>query len=149
MAARCFGLPSGGEPHTLEVTGQGIHPAALVQLLDALQKNSAVTSLNLYGNNIGDDGAKAIADHLQGSSITNLNLSLNAIGDDGATAIADHLQGSSITSLNLDDNNISAEVMDLVVLDPPEAEAPVGSFPTLLRASEYGHLSPPCRYRMC
>ena len=48
-----------------------------------------LTSLDLAGNNIGDDGARALAGLVK---LTSLNLSGNAIGDDGG-AVA-HCHGS-------------------------------------------------------
>ncbi len=65
----------------------------------------SLTSLNLANNNIGGDGAKAIAMSLP--SLTSLNLDLNKIGNEGAKAIAASLPG--LTSLNLDLNNIDDE----------------------------------------
>ena len=51
---------------------------------------------------------KAIADKLPGSSVTTLNLKGNAIGDEGGEAIvaATTLPGSSLTTLNLGWNKI-------------------------------------------
>jgi GTPase SAR1 family protein len=62
----------------------------------------ALSSLDLRGNNIGDDGARAIADKL--SALSSLDLSFNNIGDDGVRAIADRF--SALSSLNLSSNNI-------------------------------------------
>src|SRR6516162_3087466 len=53
--------------------------------------------LNLVGNEVGDTGAQAIAQHL--SQLTSLDLSSNQIGEAGAQAIAQHL--SQLTSLHL------------------------------------------------
>ena len=63
--------------------------------------SSSVTSLSLWNNEIGDDGARAIAECLKvNSSLTELNLYINEIGDDGARAIAECLKvNSSLTSL--------------------------------------------------
>ncbi len=66
---------------------------------------TGLTSLNLSSNSIGDDGARAIAEHLTG--LTSLNLSSNSIGDDGARAIAEHLTG--LTSLELGFNTIGVD----------------------------------------
>ncbi len=66
---------------------------------------TGLTSLDLSDNSIGDDGARAIAASLTG--LTSLDLSDNSIGDDGARAIAASLTG--LTSLDLSDNSIGAD----------------------------------------
>ena len=73
-------------------------------------KSNLINSLNLPGNKIGDDGAKAIAEALkENTSVTNLDLSSNAISDEGAKAIAEALkENTTITSLDLDENQIGA-----------------------------------------
>ena len=56
-------------------------------------KNNSITTLDLGGNNIGVEGAKAIAEALKvNESITELNLYNNNIGDEGAKAIAEALK---------------------------------------------------------
>jgi len=74
----------------------------LAHKLDSLP---GLTSLNLWGNSIGAEGAKAVAAHLQ--SLASLDLAGNGIGAEGAKAIAAHLQ--SLTSLDLARNGIGAE----------------------------------------
>src|SRR5882672_2263328 len=69
----------------------------------ALAALTGLTSLNLWDNEIGDDGARALA-ALTG--LTSLNLWDNEIGDDGARALA-ALTG--LTSLNLRGNQIGAD----------------------------------------
>ena len=64
-----------------------------------------LTTLNLDRNDIGAEGATAIAQHL--TNLTTLNLDRNGIGDEGATAIAQHL--TNLTTLNLDLNDIGDE----------------------------------------
>jgi hypothetical protein len=64
-----------------------------------------LTLLELWHNNIGAEGAKAIAASLP--SLTSLDLSGNKIGAEGAKAIAASLRG--LTSLDLRGNNIGAE----------------------------------------
>ena len=67
--------------------------------------------LILRWNNIGDDGAKMIADALNGHhSLKTLVLRCNNIGDDGAKHIADALKDNhSLTILDLKENNICAD----------------------------------------
>jgi internalin A len=62
-----------------------------------------LTSLSLDGNNIGDAGARVIAERLTG--LTSLSLDNNNISDAGVRVIAERLTG--LTSLSLDSNNIS------------------------------------------
>jgi GTPase SAR1 family protein/Ran GTPase-activating protein (RanGAP) involved in mRNA processing and transport len=66
---------------------------------------TALTSLDLQGNTIGDEGAKAIAAALRGLSL--LDLRDNSVGVEGAKAIAAGLP--SLISLNLWGNNIGDE----------------------------------------
>ena len=77
-------------------------------LSKALKANSSVTSLNLGGNFVGEDGASSLSKALKAnSSLTNLNLSLNSIGDDGASSLSKALKAnSSLTSLNLSSTSI-------------------------------------------
>lgn len=61
-----------------------------------------LTSLDLTFNKIGKDGAKVIAENLK--SLTSLNLSSIRIGDEGAKFIAENL--TYLASLNLKSNQI-------------------------------------------
>ncbi|KOO27154.1 hypothetical protein Ctob_012414 [Chrysochromulina tobinii] len=76
-----------------------------------LQFMAVLTELNLTGNNIGDEGAVAIAEALKvNAAVTNLFLIYNNIGDEGAIAIAEALKVNAVvTNLHLDANNIGAE----------------------------------------
>lgn len=57
-----------------------------------LMRNNSIIVLYLNNNNIGDVGAKDIADALmRNHTITELNLNDNDIGDVGAREIADAL----------------------------------------------------------
>ncbi len=88
-------------PDALKVAPQGFQLSEPVQdLAGRLYLLTQLTSLNLRGNQIGDDGAKAIASL---TGLTSLNLCANQIGDDGAKAIAS-LTG--LTSLDLRGNRI-------------------------------------------
>ena len=54
-----------------------------------METNTTLSDLNLAGNNIGYEGATAIAKALEtNTTLSNLNLVSNNIGDEGATAIA-------------------------------------------------------------
>ena len=63
--------------------------------------------MNLWRNNIGDDGAKAIAEALKVNPVlTSLDLRKNSICVDGAKAIAEALKVNPVlTELNLKYNS--------------------------------------------
>ena len=61
--------------------------------LSAAQANRALTSLNLWRDAVGSEGAKALADALRVNTVLrSLDLKGNNIGDEGALAIADALR---------------------------------------------------------
>ena len=80
-------------------------------LAAALRVNAVLKSLDVGGNEIGDEGAAAIAEALQGNEVlTNLNLTDNDIHNEGATVIAEALRGNGVlTTLVLLRNNIGDE----------------------------------------
>ena len=59
-------------------------------LVGALPK---LEELQLAGNQIGDEGCKALAEHLP-TSLKGLHLDDNQIGDEGCKALAEHLPTS-------------------------------------------------------
>ena len=51
---------------------------------EALKVNTSLTKINLYENNIGDEGGKAIGEALKVNiSLTEIILACNKIGDEG------------------------------------------------------------------
>jgi len=59
------------------------------KMINDLAKNDTIRELGIYSENIGDDGAKAIADvFLQNNTLSTLRVWDNIIGDNGAKAIA-------------------------------------------------------------
>jgi hypothetical protein len=68
--------------------------------------NSSLTTIRLSSNEIGDEGAAALADALQvNTSVTSIHLGFNQIK--GAAALADALKvNSSLTYIDLDRNAI-------------------------------------------
>ena len=63
---------------------------------------SVVTKLNLRFNNIGDDGAKAIAEALKFNRVlTNLHLEFNKMGDAVGKAVCDAMKERSEFKLPL------------------------------------------------
>jgi hypothetical protein len=69
----------------------------------ALAANTSLTILYLNGNNIGVDGAKALATN---TSLINLNVARNKIGDEGAKALA---ANTVLTTLGVAGNKIGDE----------------------------------------
>ena len=91
----------------LDLSRQNINNDILIKILPLLSTLN-ITHLNLGGNNIGDEGAIALADELKtNTSIKELELYVNDIGPAGATAIAKALEeNKSLTTLNLNRNKI-------------------------------------------
>ena len=77
-------------------------------IAEILANNTTLTSLNLRSNNIDDQGAQAIAKALaNNTTLTSLNLGWNNIDDQGVQAIAEALaNNTTLTSLDFYDNNI-------------------------------------------
>ncbi|KAJ8600481.1 hypothetical protein CTAYLR_004474 [Chrysophaeum taylorii] len=67
-------------------------------------RETALTSLSLEGNDVGDEGVSVLAACLGKSKITSLDLRGNRVGDVGAARIAANL--GNLTNLNLSLNNI-------------------------------------------
>ena len=80
-------------------------------LADCLKHHTNLQALNLDSNNIGSDGAKALADCLKHhTNLQALNLDSNNIGSDGAKALADCLKHhTNLQALNLHSNNIGSD----------------------------------------
>ena len=77
----------------------------------ALRVNTSLTSLDLYENSIGDEGAGSLSEALRvNTSLTSLDLSDNLIGDEGASSLSEALRvNTSLTSLHLPHNYIDDE----------------------------------------
>jgi len=77
-----------------------------IAIANLLRKNTTVTRVNLAGNNIADQGVKAITDALGDNGlVTDLDLSNNNIGIDGALALERLLQkNSTLINVNLSNN---------------------------------------------
>ena len=67
--------------------------------------NTSLTKISLRGNNIGDEGAKAIGEALkENTSLTEIFL-WNNIGDEGGKAIGEALKvNTSLTMIDLNYN---------------------------------------------
>ena len=92
----------------LDLCKKGLRGAAVMLVAYLIPAMPALTSLDLRFNDIGAEGAKAIADALSSgrSGLTSLNLEDNNIGAEGAKTIANALQSGKavLSSLNLADN---------------------------------------------
>ncbi|KAF9577007.1 hypothetical protein BGW38_008081, partial [Lunasporangiospora selenospora] len=93
---------------TLDLFSNGIGDDGAKALAEALKINSALTNLYLNHNSIGVNGAKALAESLKvNSTLTTLDSYNNIIGDDGAKALAEALKiNSTLTTLCMGHNNI-------------------------------------------
>merc|ERR1719197_2346652 len=100
--------------------GVGIKNARF-KMLVRLVPRSAQKSLFLFGNNIGDAGAQALAPELPHTCITHLYLNANHIGDAGAQALAPELPHTCITTLGLGNNNIGAAAKQAIRAALPNA----------------------------
>jgi len=92
----------------LELSGNEIGDEGAKAIAEALKVNAVLTELRLGANNIGDDGAKVIAEALKVNAVlTKLSLWENSIGPEGAIAIAEALKVNAVlTELRLGANNI-------------------------------------------
>jgi Ran GTPase-activating protein (RanGAP) involved in mRNA processing and transport len=101
-----------------DFSSQDLRHADSILIGSDLQFMAVLTTLHLYNNNIGDDGAKAIAEALKVNVVlTTLGLSNNNIGPEGAKAIADALKSGTamLSNLELGSNNIGPEGAKAIV----------------------------------
>jgi hypothetical protein len=78
---------------TLSLADNIVSDAGAASLAGALRDSTSLTSLDLSKNAIGVQGASALAGALRASALVSLLLSVNDVGDDGAAAFAAALQG--------------------------------------------------------
>ncbi|MFN8912341.1 MAG: hypothetical protein ACK5V4_06185 [Alphaproteobacteria bacterium] len=112
MLDGCIKLLKANRTNTsLTLSWKNIGDDGAKKIADALKENTSLTSLYLSNNNIGPVGAQYIAEALKhNTSLTQLSLRSNNIGDDGAKAIAEALKhNTSLTQLSLRYNKISAD----------------------------------------
>ena len=89
-----------------------IGPTGATALAQALKSNTTITSVLLFNNKIGDGEAEAFAQALKDSNIAieRLDLTHNNIGNVGAKALAEGLKvNKTLTSLVLYENKIGNE----------------------------------------
>ena len=86
---------------TLVLGGNDIGDEGAIAIAEALKVTAVVTTLFLNCNNITDEGAKAIAEALKVNAVvTTLALGGNSIGDEGAIAIAEALKVTEALKVN-------------------------------------------------
>jgi len=97
----------------LEVLGLGWNEVTLSdgKLANAIAKNTTLKELNLYNNNISQEGVRHLANALKvNNTLKILMLHNNNIGDEGAEYIANMLAvNKSLQKITLNGNNISDE----------------------------------------
>ena len=97
--------------------GNNIGVEGAKRLAEALEKNTTLNVLDLYDNNIGDKGATRIAEALEkNTSLKELYLGFNNIGDEGAKRLAEALEkNTSLNVLGLRFNNIGYELERTII----------------------------------
>jgi len=93
----------------LNLSKNQIDDAGVSQLVKALAGKENLAIVNLSGNKIGDEGAKAIAEGLsaEGLNVPHLELGNNQIGNDGAAALGKFLESNkSVSKVYLNNNQI-------------------------------------------
>ncbi|MEE6505112.1 hypothetical protein FKM82_005443 [Ascaphus truei] len=89
--------------------------AAWVELFDAMKINKNITHMLLDENNLGNAGARLLAEVIEVSqSLVNIDLDSNDIGEEGGSALIRSLASNAssvLKHLSLDENHICAESM--------------------------------------
>ncbi|MGC0371452.1 MAG: hypothetical protein DGJ47_000141 [Rickettsiaceae bacterium] len=95
----------------LSLSANQIGDEGAIALAENLKKhNLQLKALNLSGNQIGDEGVAALTKNLQHQRLKILGLSNNQIGDEGAVALANYLkEHPALRILNLHINQIGDE----------------------------------------
>ncbi|KAI8599884.1 hypothetical protein EDD21DRAFT_432081 [Dissophora ornata] len=96
---------------TLDLRGNSIGNEGALALSEALKTNTTLTTLNLWMNSIGKEGALALSETLKtNTTLTTLDLEGNSIGNQGALALSKALKtNTTLTTLNLAGNSIGKE----------------------------------------
>jgi hypothetical protein len=87
----CKEIESGKIEGDLNLANNDIGDEGAKVLAEALKVNKSITSVNLENNKIGDEGAKELAEAFKSENckVTSVNLGVNNIGDDGAKELAE------------------------------------------------------------
>jgi hypothetical protein len=83
-------------------------PHLVLLITDAMMANSALVSLNLSENAVGDEGTRIIAEALKTNpALSNIDISKNFVTSEGGGHIATALETNrSLSSLNISHNTI-------------------------------------------
>eukprot|EP00667_Euglena_gracilis_P000262 EG_transcript_262 len=94
---------------TLHLYGEGMGESGARAVAAMLRTNTGLRAVDLRWNNIGPDGAKALVRALRTNrTLQVLKLDGNAIGDDGVRALRNTLDhNKTLQRIDLDDNSIS------------------------------------------
>lgn len=93
---------------SLALTYHGIDKDGAEILAEALKSNKQVTTVALYGSDMGEVGSKALAKALEFSNVAVLDLSSCNVTDRGAEAFAELIKSSkTLQYVNFSDNNLS------------------------------------------
>ncbi|KAL0239724.1 hypothetical protein GEMRC1_009832 [Eukaryota sp. GEM-RC1] len=107
----CYDQMVRNEVSTINLYNNSIGPEGAIAIAEALKVNSSVSTINLHNNSIGPEGAIAIAEALKvNSSLSRIDLDGNLIGNEGTIAIAEALKvNSSLSRIDLNNNSIGNE----------------------------------------
>ena len=91
--------------------GNAIGTDGAKALAELLTTNTSITKLDLGNNRITTEGIKALVEAIKSNnSITSLNLNSNSIDDEGAKSLAELIQTSAtVVKINLAGNKITAK----------------------------------------
>ena len=92
--------------NTLNLSANKIDAKVIPTLIHTLRRLKELQTLNLAGNNMGDDGVKVLGEYLTDATVQVLNLSNNDIGDSGACNLSQLLPLTQVSSLDMEGNNI-------------------------------------------
>merc|ERR1712070_954094 len=85
-----------------DLSDQGLKATDAILIASDLRVSAMLTTLILYDNRIGDEGAKALASSLEVNAVlTKLDLGYNRIGDEGKQAVRDAAGGREGFELDL------------------------------------------------
>ena len=125
--------------NTLGLSDKNLNNDDIEIICDYLKRHQEINELNVSYNNIGDEGAKALAAN---TSLTSLNVRGNNIGDEGAKALA---ANTRLTSLDVRGNNIAKKAstsnISMMVLGGFIAAAGIAAVAvafTVLNAATFG-----------
>ena len=104
-------LPKNQTLRTLSLFDNNIGNEGAKQLADMLKVNTSIQEMYLGYNNIGDEGAKQLGGALaKNKTLRKLRLYYTKIGDEGAEVLADMIKGNtSIQEIDLGYNDIGDE----------------------------------------